>query len=341
MRFFVAPLIVAAGWVATAAPLSAAEWSIELATLPGGVVDLFEDQGKIVALTRSGAFFRIGESAVGQTVTERLGSYRQQTPMRRPDMLPDGIVTSGRGDLTEAYLTGPTSRYRHGVLGDAIEASGLSVRSRSGAILEFKLPPDSVFEDLAPRLHDIDGDGRDEILVVRSYLDAGAALAVLGVKDGKLELIAETAPIGQPNRWLNPIGVADFDGDGRPEVALVKTPHIGGILEVYELGGRELKMEHSARGFSNHFIGSRDLDLSHLADMDGDGIADIVVPSADRSALRVVSFAGGVFKDLGESPLPARVSTRMAVIDLDSGAFAFGLASGVLAIVHKRAPASP
>ncbi len=35
MRFFVAPLIVAAGWVATAAPLSAAEWSIELATLPG------------------------------------------------------------------------------------------------------------------------------------------------------------------------------------------------------------------------------------------------------------------------------------------------------------------
>lgn len=341
MRYVVAPLIAAACWFVTAAPLSAADWSIEFAALPGGVVEVFEEQGRALVLTRSGGFFRIGETAAGKTVTERLGSYQRPSPLRRPDMLPDGIVTVGTNDIGEAYLTGPTSRYRHGVLGDAIEASGLRVRSKSGSVFDVKLPPDSVFEDIAPRLYDIDGDGRDEVLIVRSYVDAGAALAVFGLRDRKLALVAETAPIGQPNRWLNPVGVADFDGDGRPEIALVKTPHIGGVLELYKLDGGTLTMAHSARGFSNHFIGSRDLYLSYLTDMNGDGIVDIVLPSADRGALRVLSFAGGAFNELGESPLPARVSTRIAVINPASGAFAFGLADGALAIVRKHTSASP
>ena len=80
---------------------------------------------------------------------------------------------------TSSLITGPTGRYGHGVIGDAIEASGLGVMDDRGVLLDLQLPADSVFEDRYPRFADPDGDGIDEILLVRSYLDLGAALAVI------------------------------------------------------------------------------------------------------------------------------------------------------------------
>jgi hypothetical protein len=226
-------------------------------------------------------------------------------------------------------------------MGDAIEAAGLRILTRGGETLEFRLPPDSVFKDLIPRLHDVDGDGNNEIVVVRSYLDTGAAVAVLGVRDGALVLIAETEPIGRSNWWLNPVGVADSDGDGRPEVAIVKTPHIGGILELYDLVDDVMRIDLSAHGYSNHFIGSRDLFLSRVIDVDRDGVLDIVVPSFDRGALRFVGVAKGKINDLGTEQLPARVQTNMLPIDPKTSAFVFGLANGALAGVRFGSATSP
>ncbi|PMR68583.1 hypothetical protein CR158_22340 [Halomonas heilongjiangensis] len=40
-----------------------------------------------------------------------------------------------------------------------------------------------------------------------------------------------------PNRWLNPVGVADLSGNGEAEIAAVTTPHIGGVLRVYRRSG--------------------------------------------------------------------------------------------------------
>lgn len=313
---------------------AAADWSVDTVALPGAVAALFEDEGRTVVRTRSDAFFQLGLNDNGTLRVTRLGSYEPPKRLRRPDMLPDGVVSTGSSAIKEAYLIGPTSRYRHGVMGDAIEAAGLRVMTQGGETLEYRLPANSVFEDLLPRLHDIDGDGEDEVIVVRSYLEAGAAVAVFGIRDGGLVLIAETEPIGRSNRWLNPVGVADFDGDGRPEIAVVKTPHIGGILELYELVDGALKTDASARGFSNHFIGSRELFLSRIVDVDGDGAPDVVLPSADRSALRFVRAIAGKIEDLNTIPLPARVQTNMMPLDAETGAFVLGLANGALAVVR-------
>jgi hypothetical protein len=320
---------------------TAADWSVDVVALPGGVAALIDDQGRTVARTRSGVFFHLTLDDDGRFRASRLASYTPPKAPRRPDMLPDGLIAFGSGAIKEAYLVGPTSRYRHGVMGDAIEAAGLRVLTRWGETLEFRLPPDSVFEDLMPRLHDVDGDGYNEVVVVRSYLDAGAAVAVLGVRDGALVLITETEPIGRSNRWLNPVGVADFDGDGRPEVAVVKTPHIGGILELYELVDDVMRTDLSTRGYSNHFIGSRDLFLSRVIDVDLDGVPDIVVPSADRGALRFVGVVERKINDLGTEKLPARVQTNMLPIDPKTSSFAFGLANGALAVVRLGSASSP
>jgi hypothetical protein len=237
----------------------------------------------------------------------------------RPGTLPDGVVVAGQRDVAFAWLTGPTHRYAHGVLGDAIEASGLAVEMADGRQLTFELDAGSVFEDRYPRLHDLDGDGDDEILAVRSYLDRGAALAVLGVEGGRLAILAETPAIGTANRWLNPVGAADFDGNGVTEIALVRTPHIGGTLALYRWQDGHLTEAHRAEGFSNHAIGTRELALSAVIDANGDGIPDLAVPGADRRTLRIVTFAHGRFQELANVPHAAPIASAIVPRDDESG----------------------
>jgi FG-GAP-like repeat len=247
-------------------------------------------------------------------------------PVFAQSPLPDGgTARAGGSGIVSAHFVAPTSRYRHGVLGDAIEAGGLSVRDAAGRTHVYMLREDSVFEDITPRLADLDGDGGAEAIVVRSYLSRGAALAVFGLRDGELVRIAETSPIGQPARWLNPAGIADFTGDGRPEIAIVKTPHIGGRLEIWSLRADRLSRIAALEGFSNHVIGSRALGLSAVADVDGDGVQDLILPDASRQKLVAVSVAGGRARTIGSIELPGAVVSGLSA---SGQSVAAGLAGG-------------
>ena len=99
--------------------------------------------------------------------------------------IPFGVVAVGQQDIVRAWLTNPTGRYPHGVLGDDIEATALKVELHDGLVLQADLSV-RVFEDNAPRLSDIDGDGRDEVWTVVSDVLSGARLVSYGVKGGEL-----------------------------------------------------------------------------------------------------------------------------------------------------------
>ena len=259
---------------------------------------------------------------------------------RPGDILPDGEITYGTGGIARAWLTDPTERYAHGVLGDAIEAGGLALERPDGRVARYKLDAGSVFEDRRVRLTDLDGDGRDEAIVVQSYLDAGAALAVFGLDESGVVFLSEVPAIGQTNRWLNPVGAADFDGDGRTEIAFVETPHIGGTLRLYEYRDGKLDEDHAARGFSNHAIGSRELSLAAVYDWTGDGVPDIAIPDARRRALRFVTFAGGRFREFDGVTHGEQIVTaiRPATLDRSGTVYAvYGLADGTVVAVRPAA----
>ena len=230
--------------------------------------------------------------------------------------LPDAeIATSSSGD--RAWLGAPTDRYGHGVLGDAIEAGALLVKLTDGTTHTLTLDDDAVFEDRYPRFADMDGDGDQEILLVKSYQNAGGALVLVDPSALPLSITAEAPSIGTPNRWLNPAGAGDVDGDGRAEVLVVITPHIGGTLTAYEWRGDRLVVDHTIYGFSNHAIGSRELALSAVEDLDGDGVAEVIVPDASRRAMTIVRFNGVEPKVVAKVSPAGRVAHRLVVHDLD------------------------
>lgn len=261
-----------------------------------------------------------------------VGRYRRPKNDRP---LPDGRVARGTRNIAAAWLSEPTVRYRHFALGSEHEAGVLNVSMTDRRLFRLTLPADSVFEDREPRLWDVDGDGLDEVVVVRSYLKAGAALAIAAVRpDAGLVITVETPPIGVPFRWLNPAGAADFDGDGKPEIALVRTPHTMGELQIWGFGGSGLTLLAALEDCSNHVQGSPDMRLSAVADFDGDGIADLAVPSLDRRSLRFISFKGRRLREIHRVELPGRAAEAFVLVERQGRpAVNVGLAGGRRTIV--------
>ncbi len=248
------------------------------------------------------------------------------------DGLPDGIVRTDAAGRA-AWLTAPTSRYDHGVLGDAIEAGGLRLRLPDGRTFDFQLGDEDVFEDRFVRFWDVDGKGGDELVVVKSGRRGGGRIAVYHMQHGELMLMAESPAIGQAYRWLNPVGAADFDGDGNIEIAAVVTPHLGALLRLYRLDGARLTAVYEAQGFSNHAIGMRSLELAALADANGDGVSDIIVPNEARDSLRIVTFVCGKFRELGRVEHDAEIAGNLIGIKVQARpGVVYPLTDGTLAV---------
>ena len=162
-----------------------------------------------------------------------------------------------------------------------------------------RLPDGLVFEDVAPRLWDVTGDGRPEIVVVESASDAGARLAVWSYAEqgGDLTRLASTDFAGTPQRWLAPAGVGDFDGDGQLEIAYVDGPHDRGDLVLVRQEGERLVETARLPGVTNHRIGDR---VIRGGVRDCGAGPELILASMDWT--RVLRVKGREVEDIGPMP---------------------------------------
>ena len=255
--------------------------------------------------------------------------------------LPDGRVdtTEERGDIEEAWYSEPTRRYRHGVLGDAIEAAALKVRTFRGETYTFRLPSTEVFEDITPRIADLDGDGTNEVISILSSRQDGASVAVFGLVGNAFVKKAQSKFIGRSNRWLNIAGIDHFASRRAKQIAIVETPHLAGVFKLLFISTTSSQLLSNTRvpGFSNHQIGSRELRLSAVGNLDNDGLADLVLPSLDRRLLYIISPTRRGVKLLSRIELPARVNRAIALKgEGDSLELTVGLDDGKRYVVKQQ-----
>jgi len=223
-----------------------------------------------------------------------------------------------------ATLAAPADRYPHNVLGPIpgfgellveIDVCGDCLDPRR--VAQLTLPETRVFEDVAPRFWDVTGDGRPEVVLVESDAQRGARLTVWtlrapGAQAGHLiRRLASSDFIGTRFRWLAPVGMADFTGDGRPEIAWVETPHLGRTLRLARLQGDRLVPFAAHPGVTNHRIGDPFI-AGGLRDC-GAGI-EIVLARADWSRAVALRFQKDRFveSDLGPIAGPEALSVHMA-----------------------------
>ena len=213
----------------------------------------------------------------------------------------DGGASDENGQVV--ILGGPdAARYRHGVLGDGIEATTLLHLERHSLqpLGQLDLPAPFVFEDVAPR--PITWRGRRALLTVRSGPKGGQLAVVVGTGRGadKLSLAAFSEPLGTIHRWLSPIT------DGK-QILAVHTPHLGGVLHRYRDDGHGLVGTAISGDVTNHVIHQRVIDISAWAG----GV--LVLPTQDRQRLRLFGAGSGA-RDFvrGEVHLSSRAESLHA-----------------------------
>jgi hypothetical protein len=240
-------------------------------------------------------------------------------PKAAEQRIPDSQAVAGRNHIAWVWFASPTLRYPHGALGARTHAASLHAlvqdSQKGWTTVSVELPLHRVFEDRVPRLADLDGDGRDEILVIEADALRGAALVVWGIEPGdqpgsppKLMRRATGPRAGSSFRWLNPVGVADFDGDGHADVASVVTPHIGGTLVLHHYRPPLLVPFARVMDVSNHRMGALEQDLAVIVQRP-DTHPTIVVPDMTRHALHALRWeTPGVWRTLMDPvPLAGRV----------------------------------
>lgn len=238
--------------------------------------------------------------------------------------LPDArLLIDGQGRVL--LLTGPSGSYSHGVLGDEMEATSITLLDTEPdlkVIHKIDIPRPGVIEGIMPLWVDINGDQAREILVTVSDPENGARL-VLYAESG--EVLAEGPAVGQGFRWRHQIAAAPLGPEGEMEIVDVLTPHIGGKVEYFRWQDEVLRKQAEISGYSSHGIGSRNLDMALAGDFDGEGSGEVLVPVQSQDSLAAVRHSEQGAREVWSLAVGQRITTNLAGVYLPDDGIALGV----------------
>jgi hypothetical protein len=137
-------------------------------------------------------------------------------------------------------------------------------------------------------------------------------------------MVATGPAIGRGFRWRHQLVVAPFGPAGELELADILTPHIGGVVEFYQLAGNRLEIVAQVPGFSSHVLGSRNLDMALAGDLDGDGQVELLVPNQIRANLGAIRRSDAGAEVAWSVPVGGTLITNLAGVTLPDGRLAVG-----------------
>lgn len=253
--------------------------------------------GSVLALDPNGALLLLGREL----------ELRAQAPLAA---LPDAelVLLELGGVALVAVPTAPTQRYRHGTLGDEVEAGSLTlVRLPDLRVLDvWQAPAPAVIE--TRRAEVWRSDDAVGIDLVVSDEQGGARLQRLLLDGERLAPLAAGAPLGASQRWLHPIGSIDA------VTYAVHDPRTPGPLVRYAPtpGDETLAYRTLASGLASHVDGERLLDRARVVGALEGGAHLLVVPSADQRALHWLGCGASGCDTLRVDPLPSGLSTNLS-----------------------------
>lgn len=225
------------------------------------------------------------------------------------DCPPDARVV--RAGEHHVVLSGATTRYDHSALGDGVEAAGftrIDVSDGLSAVNKVALDR-AVIEGIAPFA------GLGGLIVTETDSERGARVVLY---EG-VERTAIGPAVGQGYRWRHQLAVAPFAPDGTAELAVVKTPHIGGTVEFYRRAGDRLQITASLSDASSHAYRSRNLDGAVAGDFDGDGRVELLLPDDARERLRAIRRTRSGAQQAWALSLGGALTTNVHAVRTPSG----------------------
>jgi hypothetical protein len=221
-------------------------------------------------------------------------------------------------------LSDPTDRYAHGVLGDDLEAGSITlVETQPIPRIETRisLPKNEVVEGISPIWVNVTGDSQKEIIVTVSDINSGAGIVIF---DESGKCLAEGPKMGQPYRWRQQIGYRDLGPDGEKELVVVRTPHIGGVVEYYQYRDGEWIIAAEFPGITSHSLGSRNLDMAAIGDFDADGVNELLLPNPELNELVAIHRSPSGADEDWRLDIGGKLGTNLAGVTGQSGEIAIG-----------------
>ena len=293
------------------------------ATLPAPVAVEDRPGQDLLAVARDGAIVLIGGLAGGSP--RAMARIEARAPRDARIALAD---LDGHGEPEAVVLADARDGAAPG--DDPAGAASLAVIRVHPYGLEhrrrFALSPPATFADVVPVLAPIGASARPVVLAVRGGPGQALAPLALALRGDGLVLVAEGA--GVPARGLHVIGAAALAGEGVSDLVAVSAPGRDGVLTLYRRAGGALVAVTSAAGFAPPSAGPRHPDPALIADLDGDGRPEVVLPRMSREVLVALELRGDRLVERWAVDFKSPITSNLAAADIDGdGALDLAVAS--------------